>query len=148
MKSLFVEIEINRVNCLGRFNPHRLKLFGLLLFTIISPSLHAQNTEPPLDCFLRKDSVQNFLVVELPDTILVSNIEVNIGSSTDTDDLVGYTFVYDQSNGLPNGYSYLRTGTMLILGVGLLETSSIVYSRVRLQYSNSTWSNWLQFISN
>ena len=118
-------------------------LFVFALCTIVK----SQNIDPPLDCYLRADSLQKTIVVELPDTNVISNIEINIGSSSNSDDLFSYNFEFEQNNGLPNGYSYLRIGTTLFLGIGNIEQSSILYSAVRLQYSGSSWSNWFQFIS-
>ena len=57
-------------------------------------------------------------------------------------------FLFDDANGLPNGFTWSRSGNLITLGLGLLPKIPIWNARVRLQDSQSNWSPWEQFIFN
>jgi hypothetical protein len=87
------------------------------------------------------------LTVELADTISVMELEVQLGSRESLSDLFSYSFMYDQTTGLPQGMSYSRQGNQVTLGLGEIAAYYTIFARVRLKSSGS-WSDWYAFVSN
>jgi|SRR5688572_4131165 len=149
-KNLSIKSKVKSLNVLY-FDDFKLYLLGIisLLILLIPPSnLIAQIVDPPLDCTLRMDSIENVVIVEVPDTNSISTIEVIIGTIHGSSDIFEHIYTYDQENGLPNNYTYLRNGSSVHLGIGNIENTAILYSRVRLKSITNNWSDWFQFISN
>jgi hypothetical protein len=59
--------------------------------------------------------------VEIPDTINLARIYVNVGTAENTADIINNVFEYDVEEGLPVGLSYHREGNNVYLG--LLQTT-------------------------
>jgi len=119
----------------------------LIIFGNLNP-IKAQSVIPPTDCSLTKDSLDYYVEIGIPDTLLVSQIELGIGTAFNSNDVLSYIFEFDQSTGLPSGYSYLRNGTMVNLGIGEMDFSPLVYVQVRIKSLGNIWSDWYQFVSN
>ena len=86
--------------------------------------------------------------VLLSDTVNVSQIETQLGSSSGQSDILNHIFDYDVSTGLPSGYTYSRQGNKLFLGVSSLTANEIYYGTVRVKNTSGTWSSAYSFITN
>lgn len=92
--------------------------------------------------------LEGTFVVILNDTTGIANIEVKIGTSTALSDVMSHTFVFDSQAGLPSGFSYSRAGKKVTLGIGTYVDKSTFFGEARLQLSNGSWTQPLQFITN
>jgi len=109
---------------------------------------YAQTPAPPLDSYVSFSGGQGSVFLILPDTIGCSEIEVNLGSKTETGDLFTHDYVYDQESGLPSGLSYTRTGSDVIVGIGTVEVPPAFNVKIRLKNSSGNWSSWYEYITN
>jgi len=119
-----------------------------ILVCCINKKVNAQTPAPPLDSYVSFSGGQGSVFLILPDTIGCSEIEVNLGSKTETDDLFTHAYVYDQESGLPSGLSYIRTGSDVIVGIGTVEVPPAFNVKIRLKNSSGNWSSWYEYITN
>ena len=71
--------------------------------------------------------------VELPDTANIASVHVKVGLSEGGTEILQYNFEFDQSQGLPSGLSWSRTGK--VVNLGLLQTyrADLYYYEVWLE---------------
>ncbi len=86
--------------------------------------------------------------VLLSDTGDVSQIETKLGTASGLSDILNQTYDYDVSTGLPTGYTYLRQGNKLVLGITNINTTDTYYGTVRIKNGSGTWSSSYSFITN
>lgn len=119
-------------------------IFTMVLLLCIS---FAGKAQTPLDATLSENGSGQLMYVLLPDSS-ISEIDVELGSKQSLTDLFDGSFVFDQSNGLPTGLSYSRTGLQVYLGLGNFSMPSAYFARIRLKNASGTWSDWYEFIGN
>ena len=128
-----------------------LKLFVLLLLVVGSGKcLFAQ---APADAYFTSvpdtnGTMKGTMHVLLSDTINITAIEVKLGSTEGSADLVNYTFGFDIITGLPAGYLWTREGFKVTLPVGNMPGADLQFGRVRLQKSDSSWGDTFAFVTN
>ena len=126
----------------------------LMTFFAFSIFLSASaQTAAPLDVTVSTASngsgtVNVICYVLLQDTTATSQIQVQLGSMSDSTDIANYSFVFDQTSGLPSGYSYIRNGNNLTLNVGTIADVLTFFGRVRIKDSSGSWGDYFRFISN
>jgi hypothetical protein len=84
--------------------------------------------------------------VTLPDSTGIDRIEVILRDRILDSAWFSHEFIFDQVSGLPAGLSWLRTGTLVTLGLGLLPRQPGWNGRVRLKDHSGNWSDPLEFI--
>lgn len=87
-------------------------------------------------------------VVQLTDTVQIDQIEVTLGSNEGLSDLLNYSFVFDQTNGLPNNFAYLRSAKRVSLDTGSITEYPTYFGRVRLKLSSGNYTDYFSFTSN
>jgi hypothetical protein len=118
-------------------------LITFLLF-VFSSNVNAQ---VPIDASLTMAPINSIFYVEVPDTNSLNEIEVELGSKNEMNDIFGYVFIYDQVVALPFGYSYQRSGSNIEIGLGSLQYPLTVFARIRLK-TLSQWGDWFSFVAN
>jgi len=129
---------------------HRhLKFLMLLAMGLFWQSvINAQTPAPPLDSYVSFSGGQGSVFLILPDTASCSEIEVNLGSKTETGDLFTHAYVYDQESGLPSGLTYSRTDSDVTVGIGTVEVPPAYNVKIRLKNTAGNWSGWYEYITN
>lgn len=92
--------------------------------------------------------LEGTFVVILNDASAITNFEVKLGTSSGLSDVMSHTYAFDVTLGLPTGFTYLREGNKVTLGIGTYTDKSTYYGQARVQRSNGIWSQPLQFIAN
>ena len=111
-------------------------------------NVNAQTPAPPLDSYVSFSGGQGSVFLILPDTASCSEIEVNLGSKTETGDLFTHAYVYDQESGLPSGLTYSRTGSDVTVGIGAVTVPPAYNVKIRLKNMTGNWSGWYEYITN
>jgi len=88
--------------------------------------------------------LQGTLILNDLDTV-TTDIEVMVGSAQN--DSLSVFQVFDNNGGLPAGFSYLRTGNNVVIGVTSAVPLWTYYCRVRIK-SSGIWSDPYRFITN
>lgn len=92
--------------------------------------------------------IKSSFVVQLTDSVQIDQIEVKVGSNEGLSDLLSYSFVFDQTSGLPNGFAYSRSAKRVSLETGTIAEFPTYFGRVRLKLSNGQYTNYFSFTSN
>ena len=127
-----------------------IKVVSIVFVLISCGSLKAQ---APLDGYVitttgSNGSVNGFVHVDLPDTVSIASIEVKLGSAEGSADILQHVFVYDVSQGLPAGFAWQRKGNHVIIDVGTLVESPVIFGQIRLWSTASVWSDAYSFVTN
>jgi hypothetical protein len=93
-------------------------------------------------------NVNGFVHVDLPDTVSIASIEVKLGSAEGSANILQHVFMYDVSQGLPAGFTWQRKGNHVIINVGTIVESPVIFGRIRLQSTASVWSDAYSFVTN
>ena len=117
----------------------------LILFCCWNLSVQAQ---APLDGAVTFIGNEGYFKVVVPDTNSVNEIEVMVGTESNSSEMFSHTFTFDQNSGLPSGVSYARTGNEIIVGMGTVTLLNAYNAKVRLKNTSNSWSNWYEFIGN
>lgn len=92
--------------------------------------------------------IKSSFVVQVSDTVQIDQIEVKIGSNEGLSDLLSYAFTFDQTSGLPYGFSYVRNSKRVSLETGSISEYPTYFGRVRLKLSNGQYTDYFSFTSN
>ena len=127
-----------------------IKVVSIVFVLISCSSLKAQ---APLDGYVITTSspngnVNGFVHVDLPDTVSIASIEVKLGSADGSADILQHVFIYDVSQGLPVGFAWQRKGKHVIIDVGTLVESPVIFGQIRLRNTASVWSDAYSFVTN
>lgn len=119
------------------------------LFTCYFLITNGQAITPPIDSHLAVDSLEQMtIMIELPDTISISEIEVVVGTSENAGDVFNLVFPLDPGSALPTNIIYFREGTKIYISSQLSEIPSLFHSQIRIKNSSNLWSSWFYYISN
>jgi len=83
--------------------------------------------------------------VNLFDTLNIQQIEVKIGSVQGASDIFSNNFVFDASPPPTGGLTYFRDEYSIRLGLGPLQQMLSYYAVVRIQKSNGSYSDAVEF---
>ena len=119
------------------------KIVLTILFMIIMMHGKAQT---PTDATLTFSSGQGTFYLAIPDSN-ISEIELSIGTKAGLTDVFSYTYSFDQTSGLPNGYTFTRNGLNTYLGLGAVTEQNVYNSKVRLKNTSGSWGDWYEIIS-
>ncbi|MBL7922569.1 MAG: hypothetical protein JNL88_00065 [Bacteroidia bacterium] len=124
----------------------------LLLAMLVLSSLTAK-AQMPVDAYVTTSAPVNDMVegtgfITLADTNQVDLIELKLGSGDGLYDLFNYSFVFDQSSGLPTGCDWNRVGSKVILKLGSFPFSDVQFGMVRIKYHNGIYSDIYSFVTN
>ena len=127
-----------------------IKVVSIVFVLISCSSLKAQ---APLDGYVittmgSNGNVNGFVHVDLPDTVSISSIEVKLGSTEGGAEILQHVFIYDVSQGLPIGFAWQRKGKHVIIDVGTLVESPVIFGQIRLRNTASVWSDAYSFVTN
>jgi len=123
-------------------------IYKLILLVSLICFFEEGKAQSPLDANLSMiGGAANFDVL-LPDTTNISEIELQIGSSSNSAEYFSHVFSYDQSSGLPSGLTYTRDGASVALGLGTLSISNVYVVKTRLKNSSGSWGDWYEFVGN
>jgi len=127
------------------------KIFTLLWLLFLFTNTFSQSINDV--AFKKQDSgTPDFLtsdfIVQLSDTTQIDLIEVKLGSTDQSSDLVNYSFPFDAASGLPSGYSYSRSANSVMLSTGLIPEIPTFFGRIRLKLSNGQFTDYFSFTSN
>jgi len=135
----------------GDFRKHYFALFKFLVCTyLVCYSLQsvAQTISPPLDSYISISNESATIYLEVADTTVISEIEVQLSTKQNLSDIFQNVYAFDQTIGLQNGMTYSRTGNAIHLGTGTIQLSPVVFSKIRLKNQSNVWSEWYEFVSN
>ena len=93
-------------------------------------------------------NVSGFVHVDLPDTVSIASLEVKLGSTEGGAEILQHVFIYDVSQGLPAGFAWQRKGKHVIIDVGTLVESPVIFGQIRLRNTASVWSDAYSFVTN
>lgn len=137
--------------------------FPLILIGVLISQLLYSQSNPILSMSVEQVSVaNNFSLDSLPvltdstvfevgvkvnlfDTLDIQSIDVEIGTADGTPDLFNHSYAFDVSNSLGSGLSYARNAYSILLGAGQVSNMISYYSRVRLHYTDGTYSPYVVF---
>ncbi len=125
----------------------KIKKFICLIALLYLPTKNVL-AQSVTDATIKLDGAATTFIVVLGDTVNVNEIETVLGTGQGLNDVFSYAFTYDVSAGLPNGYSYLRVGNKLILGISTLIASDSYFGTVRIKNSTGNWSQAYNFVTN
>ncbi len=145
MKTFLKKLHALRAEYITCGCGNRMSIYSLICLQVLLVS--ELNAQSPDDANLIIQNSQAFFTVQIPDTINITHLEVNLGTYDGATDLFSHTFVYDQTAGLSSGMSYLREGKTVTLGLGAISTADTRFARVRLKHSG-LWSDWFSFLAN
>ena len=129
-------------------------LLKLFLTLLIYCSSECVNAQVPTDAYATTSAtITNgrtacTYFVELPDTVSISEIEINLGTREGVNDLVTHVFAFDVYSGLPSGFSYSRDKNKLRLEVGNVNESPIYFGEVKLKSNTGNWDAPFKFTTN
>jgi hypothetical protein len=127
------------------------KFFILICLSFVISNAFSQTIN---DVAFRKaeSSTPDFLtsdfVVQLSDTSQIDLIEVKVGTTDQSHDIINYSFNFDATSGLPSGYSYNRIAKSVMLSTGLIPEVPTFFGRIRLKLSNGQFTDYFSFTSN
>lgn len=122
-------------------------IFLILSFCLINSFSSIGQSITPIDGSVVIDSLTVFYV-ELPDTVNIASIEVGLGHDQNTTDIILREFIFDESNGLPSGLSYLRVANKVWLTLGNLGHPSAWFATIRIKNVAGVWGDSFSFIGN
>ncbi len=125
-----------------------MKFLVLIWCSIATVNVTAQTVTPPLDSYVSNTGGTVTVFVALPDSTTTSEIEVAIGNKNNNGDLFSYTYIFDQTTGLPTGLSFSREGTNIYLGAGAITLTDAYNVKIRLKNSSGSWSAYYDYIAN
>ena len=85
------------------------------------------------------------MLIDVTDTISITDIEVNLGTTEGSADIISKTFTYNQEGEFQDGTSYTRDGNIVRLNLGTYSSLPSCYATARLRYSNGTYSDPVSF---
>ncbi len=100
--------------------------FGIFVFLLVTVSkVKSQSFSYTVKCIENIMPVNDFdtiyshqCILDLNDTINIDSIRVKIGSTLQSNDVLDYAFVFDQSTFLPEGLAYYRKKARVTLELG------------------------------
>ncbi len=123
----------------------------LLLISMVffrHTEINAQTPASPLDSYVAFTGGTGSVMISLPDTNTCSEIEVTLGSKSETGDLFAHVYTYDQSTGLTSGLNYTRDGANVTVGIGAVVVPPAYNVKIRLKNTSGNWSSWYEYITN
>ena len=85
------------------------------------------------------------MYVNLFDTLNIQQMEVKIGSSPGGSDIFSNNFVFDAAPPPIGGLAYFRDAYSIRLGLGWLDQMLSYYAVVRIQKTNGSYSEAVEF---
>jgi hypothetical protein len=85
------------------------------------------------------------MLVDLGDTINITSIEITLGTTEGSGNLITKSFDFGNEGTFTDGTSYNREGNLLNFGLGLYNPLSSYYGSVRLHLENGSYSSPLYF---
>ena len=128
----------------------KLKLV-LLIFVLLAPMITMAQTPEDATVSLTPDTggtVKGVFFVLLPDTNNLDALEIMLGSNEGDSNLVNYTFSYDVTTGLPEGFSWNRDGLKVYMNVGSFPLTDLRYGKVRLRRTGQGFGADYAFVAN
>lgn len=86
--------------------------------------------------------------IQLTDSTQIDQIEVRVGTTDGSSDVLSQSFVFDQTVGLSNGLAFTRSGNSVYLEAGSITELPTYFGGVRLKLSNGQYTDYFSFISN
>ncbi|UPT69008.1 MAG: hypothetical protein M0D57_10475 [Sphingobacteriales bacterium JAD_PAG50586_3] len=125
------------------------KFISLLAGIAFATILQAQsNPIIKMDVYLKPiygDSISPQMFVELDDTLLISEIDVKLGTTETGAEIFQKSFEFNTNGEFEDGTTYVREGNVLRMDLGRYLGFSTCFATVRLQYSNGTFSSPVSF---
>lgn len=84
----------------------------------------------------------------LPDSTGFSEIEIQLSEMVEDTIIFNGIYIFDQTAGLPSGWSWVRTGTRVSMGMGLLPEGNAWQGKARAKTTTGSWGDWLVFLFN
>ena len=128
------------------FRKHLLIIMLMVCITTISS---AQITEPRV-MFTAAATGFNTgtFQLTLPDSTGYSEVEIQLNEMVEDSIIFSGVYVFDQSAGLPSGWTWARSGTRVTMGMGLLPEGNAWQGKVRVKPIGNGWGDWLVFLFN
>lgn len=131
-------------------NP-KLLVGAVLYFACVIPA--KAQTNPITDAYAKVDAstgahLKAVFFIEIADTNDVAQVEIKLGSAEGQNDLVSHIFDFDETSGLPAGFSYLRSGSKVTVGTNDFTDMSTYFGAVRVKSAGGSWSDPYTFITN
>jgi len=86
--------------------------------------------------------------LSLPDSTGFSEIEVQLNEMVEDTIIFNGVYIFDQTAGLPLGWSWERVGTRVSLGLGDLPDGTAWEAKTRVKTIAGIWGDWLVFLFN
>ena len=86
--------------------------------------------------------------LSLPDSTGFSEIEIQLTEALEDTIIFNGVYVFDQTSGLPSGWSWTREGTRVSIGMGLLPEGNAWQGKARVKPNGDGWGEWLVFLFN
>lgn len=121
---------------------------GLLLFICTQAQT---NPIKHMDIYLQPTQVDTVsyhspqMLIDLTDTISITDIEVSLGTNDGTSDLISKSFTYNVEGEFNDGTAYIRDSNIIRLGLGTYTSLSACYASARIKFSNGTYSTPVTF---
>ena len=124
------------------------KILSFIVAIFLSPVLMSQTSEfsytiqmqPSGTIINNFDTLHNCIcTITLMDTSNVSKLNVKVGTSDGSSDILGYNFLYDVYSGHPSKLAYTRNGNVVTLQLGEYS-ANIYFIELVLEYTSGTIS--------
>jgi hypothetical protein len=128
---------------------NRILLLALFILLLTRTEGIAQITSASLqfDSVIVNNASYCSFLVELSDTTIQS-IEFGLGSVRNTTDMLLLEVDFDNTNNLPAGITYARSGPLITLSIGQRPRSDYYYGQVRLKNAQGQWEEYYRFLQN
>jgi hypothetical protein len=84
----------------------------------------------------------------LSDSTGFSDIEIQLHELVEDTTIFSGVFAFDQTAGLPSGWSWVREGTRVTMGMGILPEGNAWKAKVRIKSYGDGWGEYLEFLFN
>jgi hypothetical protein len=84
----------------------------------------------------------------LSDSIGFSDIEIQLHELVEDTTIFIGVFAFDQTTGLPSGWTWAREGTRVSMGMGVLPEGNAWKAKVRIKSNVGIWGEYLEFLFN
>jgi len=135
-----------KTNLISTFRKQMLLVLPMVCFTTIT---HAQITNArvvftPATAGFNSGAFH----LTLPDSTGFSEVEVQLTEMVEDTIIFNGIYFFDQTSGLPSGWSWAREGTRITMGMGLLPEGNAWRGKTRVKTTAGIWGDWLFFLFN
>lgn len=86
--------------------------------------------------------------ISLSDSTGFSDIEIQLHELVEDTTVFSGVYAFDQTAGLPSGWSWVREGTHVTMGMGVLPEGNAWKAKVRIKSNVGIWGEYLEFLFN